>query len=420
MTRFLYIALLFAGMSHALVCPTNVFFEKNDSLSRWVAHTINFKAKSCPALSIDIDTVYFFMNISKDIKIDSLKPAKGMNLEEYADLYEKYWKDTTKSLAYIKNKYPIRDGKINGLSSSVFFMPNGTKFLSKIQFKDGKREGLSQAYIHENDSITPYGEDSYSNDLLDGESIIYKDPLFMGKEVTKYSKGEIISETQFFPNGNVRYKMPYKNGKRHGQYEQYTEDGKLEIVQEFVNDKKHGKTTCYILDFEEGTEEQIWKNDKLTHIYHYYADGQLKYSQEYPRGKYKEFYRSGEIRFISFYKDSIMHGDLTNYTHTFLDGKSTEYYPSGKIKAETNYKKGLKHGKHIEYYPCYERNCKQKKILEENYNDGKRHGLFIEYNIDGSIISKAKYENNDLVGTKVCRDGRQGNSKLDCKNTNSD
>ena len=115
-----------------------------------------------------------------------------------------------------------------------------------------------------------------------------------------------------------------------------------------------------------------------------------------------------------------MHGNLTNYTHTFLDGKSTEYYPSGKIKAETNYKKGLKHGKHIEYYPCYERNCKQKKALEENYNDGKRHGLFIEYNIDGSIISKAKYENNDLVGTKVCRDGRQGNSKLDCKNTNSD
>lgn len=212
--------------------------------------------------------------------------------------------------------------------------------------------------------------------------------------------------------------MPYKNGKKEGVSYEYNEDGSLRIQAEYKNNQKHGRIIYKYSQPEDiltGTEEQVWKKGKLVHIYSFFEDGQLRYSQEYPSGKYEEYRRDGKLKFVQMMKDSVMHGNFMDYTHTFQDGVSIEYCYDGKQKkVEENYKKGKRNGKSLEYYCCYEAKCKPVVSVSKYYKKGKLHGDYVEFFRTGKIASKSKYENGILVGTKKCSDGRQGNEKLDC------
>jgi len=93
-------------------------------------------------------------------------------------------------------------------------------------------------------------------------------------------------------------------------------------------------------------------------------------------GKYKEFYKNGQVKTEAQYKDG--NGD----------GPYKEYYENGQVSKETQYKEGYAEGPYKEYY----KNGQVKK--EVLYKGGKADGTYKEY-----------YENGQVCMDIVFKDG---------------
>ena len=91
----------------------------------------------------------------------------------------------------------------------------------------------------------------------------------------------------------------------------------------------------------------------------YNNDGFLQYEIISGRGKIKEYYNNGELRFEGKYLNGIIKGKYYlggklifegEYLNGKKNGKVKEYYDNGKLKFEGEYLDGEKNGKAKEYY----------------------------------------------------------------------
>ena len=110
--------------------------------------------------------------------------------------------DGRKEKEYIEERKGIIYYKGTPFTGEIFENYKNGQLNSKENFKDGKRDGLSEWY--------------YENGKLQVKSN-YKD----GKENGLYE--------QYDENGQLRYKINFKDGKENGLFEQYDENGKLEF-----------------------------------------------------------------------------------------------------------------------------------------------------------------------------------------------
>ena len=114
----------------------------------------------------------------------------------------------------------------------------------------------------------------------------------------------------------------------------------------------------------------------------YYEDKSLKVEFPYKNGriegKAKAYYPSGKFKSEAFFVDDL------------LQGKSVGYYESGNLQYEDNYKDDELDGLIKEYL-----------YIQENYKDGELDGESFNFNEDGSLKSKAVYQNGELVGDIV-------------------
>lgn len=106
-------------------------------------------------------------------------------------------------------------------------------------------------------------------------------------------------------------------------------------------------------------------------------------------GVVKEYYKSGQLK------------NETNYKDGKREGLYKRYNESGQLEYEANYKADQRDGLEKDYY--------EKSILdiffkpnqlrsETNYKDGKREGLHTRYHYNGNFLHKTYYKNDKREG----------------------
>jgi hypothetical protein len=119
----------------------------------------------------------------------------------------------------------------------------------------------------------------------------------------------------YYSNGKLDYKGNYVNGKRHGYWEYYYDNGKLFYKGNFVDGERHG----------------YWEK--------YWSNGKLWYKGNYDNGKqhgyWEEYYDNGKLDYKGNYVNGEKHGSWERYYDNgnlyykgFYDmGKEVDYNP---------------------------------------------------------------------------------------------
>lgn len=156
-------------------------------------------------------------------------------------------------------------------------------------------------------------------------------------------------EIEYHSNGEIKGKLPYKNGLINGVLQWYYENGNLEQEQSYRNNKQHGIT--------------------------------------------KEYYESGKIMKEIPYKND------------WQDGIEKEYYENGKIKAEMSYKNGERDGVAKKYH-------ENGKLKEEYaFIENQQHGDHKFYSNDGKFLGMARYKHGNMQFVK-CAEKKLDSSDL--------
>jgi antitoxin component YwqK of YwqJK toxin-antitoxin module len=164
-----------------------------------------------------------------------------------------------------------------------------------------------------------------------------------------------------FENGNPQIEYIYVNGEKdHKNYriKQYYHDGHIEMTGEVKDGKDDGEFIWYYQNGQRKSVENYSKGLTIDTTYCYYESGEIKRkvspSIVNHNRKATEFYKSGEIKIITYIKN----GEI-------LDSSWSGYYKSGRVKEIGNIK------------------------------EGKRIGLWTYYDSDGQVIDSL-----DLTGKK--------------------
>lgn len=299
----------------------------------------------------------------------------------------------------------------NGNISSITNYLNGDKdgFYEEYDFSGKKR------------TETFYKKDLLmQNSLLDSTGRIYSiDSLKNGNGVIKrYNQNGSLAMNAEFKSGLwkdtvVTYNMRgiktfvgfYVNGVREGVSRSYDDFGVLKSEIQFQNGDNNGPAKFYN---EEGKLEKLetYINDRLEKIDYYYPNGKLKSELEYQNGDrngYSKYYApDGALAIMIFYKDN----QVVGYSYKGKDGKILDmiplnkgtgnvvaYFPSGKKSSEMEFLNGERVGKLIYYFST------GAKRLETSYENGRENGLSKEWNQNGVLIAEEYYQDDDLNGT---------------------
>jgi antitoxin component YwqK of YwqJK toxin-antitoxin module len=115
------------------------------------------------------------------------------------------------------------------------------------------------------------------------------------KEVKNNPTGEGVY-VEYWPNGNLKANIPYKNGKAHGHVHGWHEDGTDAFKGHFNEGVKQGVH----ITFYKVTEKE---SNKMAHVFKYNEKGELDGDEE-------TFHRTGRLFVVLPYKNGKAHGPL--------------------------------------------------------------------------------------------------------------
>jgi len=241
----------------------------------------------------------------------------------------------------------------------------------------------------QNNTLCLYDKIFYKNPTIEGivEILLHKESklkiMFGLHELTisSYPKnGELGNCISFYRTGKIYSIFTVRGTLEEGKYSNY--DEKHIMISLFDNGKLHGK---YISYYDNGGKmsERNYENGK----YH---------------GEYIQYYRNGNIRTVDNFILDKKHGESIEYDEDnrviqkchyisgLLHGEFTVYYDNGNLKQECNYKNGERHGKYTDYHE------NGNLRIECDYEDGKLHGRYVEYYEDGKTKEERSYVYNKL------------------------
>lgn len=300
-------------------------------------------------------------------------------------------------------------GKKNGIRTT--FLSNE---IIKENFKDDIKYGLTKRY---DTNYRLLQTTPFINGLEDGISFCY-DTLGNLNEIFTYEKGFLVKRERlnrfdsdgrrhgqwktFFENGTVETEIMYKHGLKHGFLKIYDKSGNLKNIEKYVDG---------IL--QENAEELA----RLEIRRDYHPNGKIKieatYLNQIPEGIRREFDTLGTIERAFIFKKGIIIGEGIITENGQRQGVWSEFYPDGKLKGEGNYKDDKRTGEWIFYYQngVLEQKGKfdtqgkpvdewrwyyddGKLLREESYFKGLKEGLMTEYDPNGNIVVQGEYLND--------------------------
>ena len=280
-----------------------------------------------------------------------LQKKIGIDIEDYKKKSGKY-------------KIGKRVGKRIGKGAE--YTRGKNKLIFEGEYLNGKRNGKGKE-SYENGKLKFEGK--YLNGLRNGKGKEYKIYKFVDYDYNwcndYYEYDVYLSELAF--------KGKYLNGKRNGKGKEYYKNRTLKFQGEYLNGLKNGKGIEYyfpkyfLLEKKIKFEGQYLNGLKNGNGKEYFENGEIKFEGEYLNGKrwngkiYKYNYKIKECTpLLGFNYFEIKNGK----------GKIKDYYDNGEIKFEGEYLNGLKNGNGKEYYKP--KDCKTNRCdYANNNNKGK-------------------------------------------------
>ena len=330
------------------------------------------------------------------------------------------------------NQYD-KDGEKNG--PWVEYYPNGKDIFFKGGYKNGEKDG-DWVFYYMNGNIELEG--TFKNDLKDGVwAQYYRDGNLIRKEL--YNNGEYVrrislkeSETSkkklfvprrlsgensrwfewnkdqpivdgvqinqythdglktgmwedYWDNGQLSNKGPYKNDLKDGIWEYYYENGQLNIEGLYKNNKRDGDWVFYYMNGNIENEGSF-KNDLKDGVWElYYENGQL-----YKKGLYNNNKKYGVWEFYYTNGNLMYKGPYKNYLR---DGIWEFYDNNGNLKEKSLYD----NGNMIKQLPLNESETPKKKLfiprrIDERYTDLLNSMITTDYSIETYLKNRDSYK----------------------------
>jgi uncharacterized protein len=311
-----------------------------------------------------------------------------------------------KRIPYVNNKEEgraleyARDGRI----ITVLTYRNGFIYASERinRFDDEERRTGQWRDLYANGQIREEG--NWTSGLRNGIFKFYDRKGFL-ERIENYVNGQLVIgddasvvldiRREYDEQGRVRSTGSYRDGKKHGTFRNYDEQGNEQGA------------TLYELDrvTAEGLLDSIGRRQGKWKMYH--PEGELRAEGEYRNGlregAWAFYFRNGKTEqkgsyredlpvgnWQWFYASGAIHRDET-YRRGKEDGRATEYDSLGNVLCEGDYIDGLRSG-------LWVLSINDHRETGE-YVDGERNGKWFWYYGDGS---KA-FEGEFMVGTPVGR-----------------
>lgn len=248
-----------------------------------------------------------------------------------------------------------------------------------------------------NNKMTRYWEVyGFNNANLESKGLLNNEEEKMGEwqwftedgkleEKTNYKDGKLHGSSEYYyRNGNIKYYRTFRDGKLNGDYRVYSKDGALLQKKNFVDGELDGEYREYF-DIGEDYLKYIipYKNDKIEGIVtQFHENGKealvVTFKDDKKEGLEKEYYKNGKISSEIEYKNGM------------LDGSYKVYYPNGKLNIIGQSIEGEYNGEWKHYHQ------NEKPKYEFSYNKGKLVGQYKQYDIDGKVYTIYDYKKNDI------------------------
>lgn len=226
------------------------------------------------------------------------------------------------------------EGKLNGECKS--YHKNG-QIHKQINFKDGKRVGESKEFYvtGQVSRIIKYENDNVETTIY---SRYFENGEFSEKKITENTEDGGYKSTYYYSNGNIKtIEIFNKNREKNGNWQWFSENGKIEKSCNYKNGKYNGEWKSY------------HENGQLKKIGNYlngeWADGDADRPQSisspfnYDQGKigeWKCYYPNGNLRWINIFINDQKNGQWKYYGE---NGKLNQIilYKDGKIIKKSVY-----------------------------------------------------------------------------------
>lgn len=307
--------------------------------------------------------------VSKELYVDDIK--QGLSYMYYSD-------------GKLYKIIPYKDGKKDGIAkefsrdSIIITLTEYYKdyFIDreKINRKDksGRKQGVWKEF-YPNDKVKT--ESLYFNDMLTGYYREYDSKGNITKEI-KFEKGIEVNDTvsvqkvfiknAYYDNGRLKYSGSFRDSIPVGIHREYSENE--EVVKAFEYNERGKKIGEGIAD-KIGLKQGKWR--------HLFEDGTLQ-----SLGEYKDNKRIGNW---TFYFNNGNIEQTGRYNNGKPDGLWKWFYKDGKIWREENYVNGREEGLFIEY------NEDGTVITKGEYADGEKEGSWFA-NV-GDYREEGNYKN---------------------------
>ncbi|MCX7954451.1 MAG: toxin-antitoxin system YwqK family antitoxin [Bacteroidales bacterium] len=191
----------------------------------------------------------------------------------------------------------------------------------------------------------------------------------------------------YYPNGNIKYEITYKNGKAKGYAKFYFENGNI-------------------------SEEGYWDENKWVGEYKlYHSNGNIAYEWNYNQegkrtGIQKYYHENGKLMMVGEWKDGKESGIIKEYDKNgslisekvFNDGKLDE--ASIKIYDHSKTEDKKDESKNKENVPIQKQEEKQIPSSSSNIEYFTGTGFYKTYTKDGKIEREGEWKNGRLIDGK--------------------
>ena len=188
--------------------------------------------------------------------------------------------------------------------------------------------------------------------------------------IDKYDESKSVYTslyTNYFPNGQVKSTIEFKDGKLNGKIREYNESGVLLKEAYYKEGVLDGAYTSYYSNKNVEVESTYKNGIQCGKFMSYTEDGKILRNGEINEGKFSGI--------INSYNDSGVLVSTEEYKYNVLDGTCTAYYPNGNA------------------------------CIVVPFRDGLFDGIVRKYNMDGVAIEEIPYEEGLICGTCEYIDG---------------
>jgi len=274
----------------------------------------------------------------------------------------------------------IREG------TSTLYYPNG-KVMKTIPFVNNKEEGRGMEFAEDDGRIITLT--TYRNGFVYGSQRINR----LDSELRRTGEWKDL-----YPNGQTREEGNWTEGKRNGIFKFFDRKGFLERMERYVNGELvTGDDATVTLDIRREFDERgrvrsmgSYRDGKKHGTFRYYdEDGKEEGAGIFEfevlmgegaldsigqrQGPWKLYHPEGELRAEGEYKNGLR------------EGPWSFYFRNGKIEQKGSYREDLPSGDWRWYY------ADGSSHREETYRRGKEDGLATEYDSEGNVINVGEF-----------------------------